>query len=73
MLVIVLLARGYIKSFWAPEKDRRGKDVGARIPLSNMEGYNEAVEKTESLLKILEYLEYSWLITSFVTGMVGYT
>lgn len=73
MLVVVLGARRYIKNFWAPQQDSRGKAVGPKVPLlPSMEEYNLAVQKTEDLLKVLEYLEYSWLITSFVTGMVGY-
>ena len=73
MLVVVLGARRYIKNFWAPGQDSRGKDAGTKVPLlPSMAEYNLAVEKTEDLLKVLEYLEYSWLITSFVTGMVGY-
>lgn len=73
MLVTVLLARGYIANFWAPKKDARGnKDVGTQIPLPNMEDYNEAVRKTEDLLQVLEYLEYSWVLTSFFAALTGY-
>lgn len=72
MLVIVLAARAYVKNFWAPTEDSRGKDVGPKVPLlPNMEDYNLAVQKTEDLLKVLEYLEYSWLLTSMVTFVVG--
>jgi hypothetical protein len=73
MLVIALASRQYIKGFWAPgEKDSQGKDKGTKIPLPNMGDYNLAVQKTEDLLKCLEYLEYSWLISAvlgFTTGM----
>jgi hypothetical protein len=71
MLAIVLGARLYIKNFWAPTTDAEGKDVGTKVPLlPSMQDYNLAVEKTEDLLKVLEYLEYSWLLTGFVTFMV---
>ncbi|KAK5172565.1 uncharacterized protein LTR77_002685 [Saxophila tyrrhenica] len=65
LLVLVIGARRYIKSFWAPgDADSKGKDKGTVVPLPKMEEYNEAVQKTEDLLKCLEYLEYSWVITS---------
>lgn len=73
MLLVVLLARGYIKNFWAPEKDEKGDDKGVKVPpLPNMDDYNVAVRNTEDLLKVLEYLEYSWVTTSLVTGIVGF-
>jgi hypothetical protein len=72
VLVTVLGARQYIRNFWAPTKDAEGKDVGAKVPLvPGMQDYNLAVQKTEDLLKVMEYLEYSWLLTSFVTFMLG--
>lgn len=71
MLFIVLGARQYLKNFWTPAQDSRGKDVGAKVPLPNMEDYNLAVQKTEDLLEVLKYLEYSWLITMVVGGVVG--
>ncbi|KXT07238.1 hypothetical protein AC578_2332 [Pseudocercospora eumusae] len=68
LLILVLFARGHIKNYWAP-KD--GKNI-TRVPLPKMEEYNEAERQTERLLEVLEYLEYSWVLTSFVDGMVGY-
>lgn len=70
LLVTVLFARGHIKNFWAPGDS---KTVGTRLPLPNMEDYNEAQRRTEELLMTLEYLEYSWVASSFVAGMVGYS
>lgn len=67
MLIGVLAARGYIKSYWAPQD---GKNV-TRVPLPQMGDYNEAERRTENLLEILQYLEYSWVLTSFVHGMIG--
>ena len=72
ILVIVAGCRQYVKTFWTPTKDARGKDVGTKVPLlPNMQDYNLAVQKTEDLLTVLEYLEYSWLITTFFAGIVG--
>ncbi|CAK4032662.1 hypothetical protein AC578_2332 [Lecanosticta acicola] len=68
LLVAILFARAHIKNYWAP-KD--GKTVGVRIPLPKMEQYNEAQRQTQKLLKVLEYLEYSWVAASFVNGMLG--
>jgi hypothetical protein len=66
MLAITVGARRYIKNFWAPTKDSKGKDQGTKVPLPKMEDYNLAVQKTEDLLKCLEYLEYSWVITTLL-------
>lgn len=72
MLVIILGARQYIKQFWTPTKNAEGKDVGTKIPLlPSMEDYNVAVQRTEDLLKVLEYLEYSWLLTTIFTYILG--
>nr|POF14868.1 hypothetical protein CFP56_71252 [Quercus suber] len=70
MLVGVLFARGHIKNYWAPGD---GKTVGTRIPLPKMGEYNEAQRRTQALLETLEYLEYSWVASSFVVGMLGYS
>ena len=73
MIVFVVAARYYIKNFWTSTRDSRGKDIGGRVPLPNMNDYNLAVRKTEDLLKVLEYLEYSWVLTTFTAGLVGYS
>ncbi|EMC96197.1 hypothetical protein BAUCODRAFT_70754 [Baudoinia panamericana UAMH 10762] len=70
MLLTVLFARGHIKNFWAPGDS---KTVGTRIPLPNMEDYNEAQRRTEEVLGTLEYLEYGWVATTFIAGMLGYS
>ena len=76
MLLTILFARGHIKNYWNPnnQKDARsGKDVvGVRAPVPGMEDYNTAQRKTEDLLKVLEWLEYSWLASSFFGALVGY-
>ena len=66
MLIIVLISRSYIKSYWTPE----GKEKGTKVPLPNMDDYNVAVKKTEDLLQVLEYLEYSWVFTSLLSSIV---
>jgi hypothetical protein len=68
LLIGVLLARGHIKNYWNPDDK---KSVGTRIPLPNMEDYNEAQRKTEELLTTLEYLEYSWVASSLFAAMLG--
>ncbi len=71
LLAITIGARHYIKNFWAPgATDSKGKDQGTRVPLPKMGDYNLAVQKTEDLLKCLEYLEYSWVITSLFGSKV---
>jgi len=67
MLLAVLVARNHIKGYWAPND---GKTVGTRVPLPNMEDYNEAQRRTEELLQTLEYLEYGWAASSFVAGFL---
>lgn len=66
----VLFARGHIKNFWAPSD---GKTVGMNVPLPNMEDYNQAQRATQDLLRTLEWLEYSWVGSSFVVGVLGFS
>ncbi|KAK3074310.1 hypothetical protein LTR53_003358 [Teratosphaeriaceae sp. CCFEE 6253] len=69
LLVTVLGARGYIKNYWNPSDK---KDGATKVPpLPNLEQYNEAQKWTDDLLQTLEYMEYGWVATSFVAGMVG--
>lgn len=67
MLAGVLFARQHIKKYWAPSD---GKTVGVRVPLPNMEEYNEAERRTEDLLAILQYLEYGWVMCTLMTGLM---
>jgi hypothetical protein len=69
LLLVVLFARGHIKNYWAPSD---GKTVGYKVPLPQIQDYNDAQKRTEELLKVLEYLEYTWVATSFINGMLGY-
>lgn len=66
--MIVLAARRYIEKYWT---NGESKSVGVRIPLPNMESYNEAQRRTQDLLQTLEYLEYGWVASSFIAGMLG--
>lgn len=76
MLLAILFARGHIKNYWTPHKTSNAqgkKDVGFKVPaLPNLEDYQEAQKKTDDLLVALEYLEYSWLASCIVGGLVGY-
>ena len=74
MLIIIMLARGYIKNFWTPQASQNGKkkDEGTKLPLPGLEDYNVAIKATENLLEMLQYLEYSWLITSLIIPLAGY-
>lgn len=72
MLLIVLGARQYVKKFWLTTQDSRGKEAGVQVPgLPNLADYNLAVQKTEDLLKVMEYLEYSWLLTTCLDILMG--
>ena len=68
MLGVVLLAKYHMKSYWAPNDS---KTVGTRIPLPNMEDYNEAQRRTQDVITTLGYLEYGWLGSTFVSAMLG--
>ncbi|PSK46090.1 hypothetical protein C1H76_8847 [Elsinoe australis] len=61
MLLVTLLARGYMYNFWTEK---------AKVPM--VDGYNEAIDKTKYLIVTLQYLEYSWVLTSLVAGVLGY-
>ncbi|PNS16029.1 hypothetical protein CAC42_4430 [Sphaceloma murrayae] len=61
MLLVTLLARGHLYNFW---KSR------AKVPM--VKGYNEAIDKTQTVIGVLQYLEYSWVLTSLVAGSLGY-
>ncbi|KAF4551574.1 Hypothetical protein D9617_13g100750 [Elsinoe fawcettii] len=61
MLFITLAARGHVYNFWM----EKGK-----VPM--IKGYNEAIDKTQVLIGVLQYLEYSWVLTSLVAGVLGY-
>ncbi|KAF7846387.1 hypothetical protein BT93_L4475 [Corymbia citriodora subsp. variegata] len=60
-LIVTLFARSHVSNFWT---------VKAKIPL--VDGYNDAISKTKELMQIMEYLEYSWVATALVSGLLGY-
>lgn len=64
MVCSLLLARGYMRSYWAPKGD--GKKVGWKPPLPMMDDYNEAQRRTENILAILEVCAYSWMAATVV-------
>ncbi|KAG8629289.1 hypothetical protein KVT40_003154 [Elsinoe batatas] len=61
MLLITLGVRGHLYNFW--------KEKG-KVPM--LKGYNEAIDRTQDLIGVLQYLEYSWVLTSLVAGVLGY-
>jgi hypothetical protein len=69
MVAGVFFARTHIQEYWA---GKDGKTVGKRVPLPKMEDYNDAQRKTEELLKVLEWLMFSWAATSLVALFKGY-
>lgn len=69
LLITVVAARQHIKNYWAPND---GKTVGTKVPLPKLEHYNVAQKQIEELLGVLEYLEYGWLASSFVAGLMGW-
>ncbi|GAB7365388.1 hypothetical protein MBLNU230_g6466t1 [Neophaeotheca triangularis] len=69
VLFAVSVARAHVAGYWAPQD---GKNVGVRVPLPKMEAYNEAQKKTEDMLQVLQWLQWSWGVTSVAAGVVGY-
>lgn len=57
-----------MQNYWAPSD---GKTVGIKLPLPNMEGYNEAQQATQNLLQMLQWLEYSWVAGTLGEGLFG--
>ncbi|KAI0424206.1 hypothetical protein F5Y09DRAFT_335963 [Xylaria sp. FL1042] len=70
MALAVFIARTYLRDFWA---GKGGKSVTAnKIPLPKMEGYNEALGKTQKVLKVLDWLTISWVASSALVLIQGY-
>jgi len=69
VIIVSAVARQYIKNFWTSGDSNT---VGTRVPLPNMEDYNKAQRATEQLLQVLQFLEYSWVGTALVGGMIGW-
>lgn len=59
VVVAIFLARNHVKHFW---------EGSAKVPVPGMaDGYNNAISKTNSLLKTLEFLMYTWSTTAVLT------
>ncbi|KAI0910169.1 hypothetical protein F4823DRAFT_562227 [Ustulina deusta] len=70
MALAVFAARAYLRDFWARKS---GKPVTAnKIPLPKMEGYNEALERTQKSLQVLGWLTISWAASSALALIEGY-
>ncbi|KAF2150025.1 hypothetical protein K461DRAFT_296419 [Myriangium duriaei CBS 260.36] len=61
VLIAVLLVRGHVHNFWTNK---------SKVPMAA--GYNAAINSTEQLLNILQYLEWSWALTSLIAGVSKY-
>ncbi|KAI0502995.1 hypothetical protein F5B22DRAFT_630907 [Xylaria bambusicola] len=69
LAVGVYAARAYLLDFWGKDD----KPVTAnKVPLPKMEGYNEALEKTQKTLEVLGWLTISWLFSSALVLIEGY-
>ncbi|KAK9776093.1 hypothetical protein AB5N19_12072 [Seiridium cardinale] len=66
----IFFARKHMAQYWTGST--QGKSAGLRVPLPKMGDYNEAQKSTEELLKVLDYLMFSWLATSLVALFKGY-
>jgi hypothetical protein len=69
MALAIFYARAYLQDFWT---GKNGKNVSPKIPLPKMEGYNEALEKTQKLLNVLGWLTISWAMAAPLAVLKGY-
>ncbi|KAI0530258.1 hypothetical protein GGR58DRAFT_493970 [Xylaria digitata] len=70
MALSVFATRVYLRDFWA---GKGGKAVTTnKIPLPKMEGYNEALERTQKSLRVLGWLTISWAASSTLAFINGY-
>lgn len=70
MTLALLGSKIYIQDFWA---GKNGKSATAnKVPLPKMEGYNEALERTQRSLEVLYWLVISWAASSALAVIEGY-
>ncbi|KAI0467369.1 hypothetical protein F4859DRAFT_240086 [Xylaria cf. heliscus] len=70
MALAVFAARAHLWHFWA---GNGGKAVTSnKIPLPKMGAYNDALERTQNLLKTLGWLATSWVASSALALIQGY-
>ncbi|GAW26452.1 hypothetical protein SAMD00023353_3200900 [Rosellinia necatrix] len=70
MALATFASRAYIRDFWA---GKGGKAATAnKIPMPKMDGYNEALERTQRSLEVLGWLTISWAASSVLALVVGY-
>ncbi|KAI0803902.1 hypothetical protein GGR55DRAFT_381614 [Xylaria sp. FL0064] len=71
MALAVSAAKSYLRDFWAGKGG--AKPVTAnKIPLPKMGGYNEALEKTQKVLEVLDWLTIGWAASSALALIEGY-
>ncbi|KAK4996192.1 hypothetical protein LTR66_004137 [Elasticomyces elasticus] len=61
LLLGTIFARAHISDFWAAK---------AKVPF--VQGYNEAISRTAEMLRVLAYLEGSWVVMSLLGPVMGY-
>lgn len=61
VLVATLFSKAHVGGFWKSK---------AKVPF--VDGYNEAISKTKTILQILEWLQYSWAGTTLIGSLIGY-
>ncbi|RYP90478.1 hypothetical protein DL770_003389 [Monosporascus sp. CRB-9-2] len=68
---VVAAARAHVRGFWGPPNGD-GRTAGKKIPLPKMGRYNEAQRHTEEILKVLDWVTYSWVVAAVVGIFRGY-
>ncbi|RYP24981.1 hypothetical protein DL765_000209 [Monosporascus sp. GIB2] len=71
MAAAVAAAGAHVRGFWAP-KGGDGRTAGKTVPLPKMGRYNEARRHTEEILKVLDWMTYSWVLAAVVGLFCGY-
>ncbi|KAI1348083.1 hypothetical protein F5Y01DRAFT_228864 [Xylaria sp. FL0043] len=70
MALAVSAAKSYLRDFWT---GKGAKPVTAnKVPLPKMGGYNEALEKTQKVLEVLDWLTIGWAASSALALIEGY-
>ncbi|RYP63985.1 hypothetical protein DL769_006811 [Monosporascus sp. CRB-8-3] len=70
--VAVAAARAHVRGFWGPPKGDDGRTAGKRVPLPKMGLHNVAQGHTEKILKVLDWMTYSWVVAAVVGIFRGY-
>ncbi|RYP69626.1 hypothetical protein DL771_005990 [Monosporascus sp. 5C6A] len=71
MAAVVAAAGAHVRGFWGAPRGE-GRTAGRRVPLPKMGRYNEAQKHTEEILKVLNWMAYSWVVAAVVGIIRGY-